>query len=167
MKRIPLKNGRFAIVDDEDFERISQWKWQLWRHPRWPNNVRVTRGIYFKDTPSRRGIVRMEHQVLNVAGRELSVQIDHKNGDPLDNRKANLRFCTASENSCNRRKMPGCKFPYKGVYQPKECVSFFARIFKEGKRIDLGRHETIIDAARAYDEAAKKYHGEFARLNFN
>ena len=93
--------------------------------------------------------------------------VDHRNGDGLDNRRDNLRLATHSENMMNR---PKIKSPttsrFVGVYFDKARRLWVARIHLNGKCIWLGRFATEIEAAKAYDEAAKKYHGEFARLNF-
>lgn len=86
--------------------------------------------------------------------------VDHADGDVLNNRLENLRLATRSENSRNRK----TKSEYKGVY-PMCSGRWYASIFKEGKRYRIGHYDTAIEAARAYNEAALKYHGQFARLN--
>jgi hypothetical protein len=93
--------------------------------------------------------------------------IDHINHNPMDNRSANLRAATHSQNICHRRKRSGAKYSkYKGITWRKDTRKWVARITFEKIGIHLGFFENEIDAARAYDDAAKIYHGEFASLNF-
>ena len=92
--------------------------------------------------------------------------IDHIDRNGLDNSRANLRPATRSQNCCNRKKKPGCASKYKGVHINKKLGKWRAAIMFEGNRIFLGDFNTEIDAAQAYDAAAKLYHKEFASLNF-
>lgn len=101
------------------------------------------------------------HRLLMDAGK--GQQIDHANGDGLDNRRANLRFCTSSQNNWNSK--PKGNSPYKGISQ-RASGKWYAMICRDRKHYWLGMHDTPEEAARAYDEAAKRLHGEFARLNF-
>jgi len=93
--------------------------------------------------------------------------IDHINHDGMDNRRANLRPATYSQNLYHRKKRSGAMYSkYKGVHWHKNHRKWLARITFEKKTIHLGYFRNEIEAARAYDEATKKYHGEFASLNF-
>jgi hypothetical protein len=92
--------------------------------------------------------------------------VDHRNCNSLDNRRANLRLATHQENMRNRRKRKNTSSRFIGVTFDKQRGKWLARIIYQGKRIFLGRFDTEIEAARAYDAAVKKYHIEFARLNF-
>ncbi|MGD0572653.1 MAG: AP2/ERF family transcription factor [Sedimentisphaerales bacterium] len=95
--------------------------------------------------------------------------VDHFNRNGLDNRRANLRLATRAQNSCNTKKQKGCSSKFKGVCFHKNRKGpnpWDAYIDVNNRRINLGCFPTEISAARAYDSAAKKYHGEFARLNF-
>jgi hypothetical protein len=92
--------------------------------------------------------------------------VDHKNNDGLDNRRANLRLATHSQNGCNRPRKKNGSSRFKGVIFLKDRKRWSARLKKNGKHIFLGNFKNEIDAARVYDEAAKQYHGEFACLNF-
>ena len=91
--------------------------------------------------------------------------IDHKNHDSLDNQKSNLRVCNNMQNQWNQRKHRDSKNPYKGVRPLK--AGFEARIMIAGKRISLGYYKTSEEAAKAYDNAALHYRGEFARQTLN
>ena len=93
--------------------------------------------------------------------------IDHINHNPTDNRCANLRAATHSQNICHRRKRSDAKYSkYKGITWRKDIRKWVARVTFEKKGIHLGFFKNEIEAAKAYDEAAKIYHGEFACLNF-
>ena len=93
--------------------------------------------------------------------------VDHINNDTMDNRNANLRPATRAQNSRNRKKISRqCSSKYKGVWWHKSSLKWGATVVFEKKKIHLGIFNNEIDAAKAYDEAAKKYHGEFACLNF-
>jgi hypothetical protein len=91
--------------------------------------------------------------------------VDHRDGDGLNNQRENLRLCTHSQNMQNRRLQRNNRSGYKGVYWIKAQGVWAARITVNRVPINLGRFDTAEQAARAYDEAALKYHGEFARLN--
>lgn len=109
-------------------------------------------------------VVRMH---MLIAGTPIGLLTDHINGDKLDNRKVNLRLCDHSQNQYNatiRRKGKSSK--YRGVYLHKRDGRWYARIRVDGKKIHIGCFEIEEEAARAYDAAAQKHHGEFATLNF-
>lgn len=108
----------------------------------------------------------MHREIIKVCD---GLLVDHINHNSVDNRKANLRPATQTQNNCNRRKFSGpSKSKYKGVYWKQHINKWLAQIGVNRKVIHLGcfKNKKEIDAARAYDEAAKKYHGELASLNF-
>jgi hypothetical protein len=92
--------------------------------------------------------------------------VDHRNTNGLDNRRSNLRLATYSQNNCNKAKRKNTSSRYVGVCFNKQLKRWGAYIKPQGKKIFLGYFDNEIDAAHAYDAAARKYHGEFARLNF-
>ncbi len=152
MKRIPLTRGLVALVDDEDYPRLAAFRWYANRRPH---------GIFYATRMIEKKIRYMHHDVI---GKASGLHVDHLNGNALDNRKANLRFATPSQNSANRRKSAACTSRYKGVNKEKQ--KWQARIGVYGKRIFLGLFDHEEDAARAYDRAALLHFGPFARLNF-
>lgn len=142
--------GKFALVDDEDYEWASRHKWYL-----------TNPGGYVAGyVASAQRLMRIHREILQASD---DMQVDHINGDRLDNRRCNLRVCTHSQNFFNKGKMPG-KSGYKGVYNFGK--RWKVMIQADRKQHYIGYFSSEIDAAKAYDEAAKKYHGEFARLNF-
>lgn len=118
-------------------------------------------GAYFT---GRRGDLHVYLHRL-IAGARKGEVVDHINGNSLDNRKANLRICTKAENSRNRKLGPTNKSGFKGVSWEAHTGKWRAKIGTDHKQITIGRFDTKEDAARAYNEAAIKYHGPFARLN--
>ena len=160
MKTIQLTQGKEAFVDDEDFERINKHKWTVLKK----SNTFYARRTINGGSPSQRHI-KMHREIMGLTPKD-GLVVDHINGNGLDNRKRNLRICTQFQNMKNTLKRPGKTSKYKGVYWRKERGKWQARITFQNKRIRLGHFEDESEAARAYDGAAKKYFGEFAKLNF-
>jgi hypothetical protein len=154
-RRIKLTHGKYAIVDVEDYEKLAQDDWHLWESGSYNQYaIRYEKGESLK----------MHREIMNAP---VGLVVDHKNGDGLDNRKENLRITTQAQNQYNRKKYKGkTTSQYKGVHLKSGRKTYTAKIGVGGKSIFLGSFENEIDAAKAYDEAAKKYHGEYARLNF-
>lgn len=167
-RRIPLTQGKFAIVDPEDYKRLSRIKWHAHQSPHtWYAVHSLTNG-----KKERRRNLQMHHLVIAVPP---GMFCDHINHNGLDNRKANLRPATHTQNVWNRRKFSGRTFGgykrhsrsrYKGVDWANDMKRWRARIRVNGKRIYLGSFKEELDAAKAYDQAAKKHHGAYASVNF-
>lgn len=157
MKQIPLTQGHYAIVDDEDFEELNRHKWYAQKGK--AGKMYAARNTKIE---KRRTLILMHRQILRA---KLGQQVDHINHDGRDNRKSNIRICTNTENNQNRKPQKGFSSVYKGVYCYKERGNWRSRIRVEGKIVDLGSFKHEIDAANAYDEAAREYFGEFACLN--
>ena len=152
-KEIQLTRGMVALVDDEDFVYLSKHNWY------------AHRGRDSKDFYAVRSnrCIRMHREIMNAKSGQF---VDHRNGNTLDNRRSNLRFCTPSQSQMNRGIPPNNTSGYRGVFRDKRSGKWRAAIKINYKQIRLGNFIIKEDAARAYDTAAKKYHGEFARLNF-
>ncbi len=158
VKTIPLTQGRVALVDDERFEEINRHKWYL---STFGYAVRNSNGIH--RLFGGRYILWMHREIMRAPA---SMQVDHINGDTLDNRVSNLRICSNTENSRNQRLRPSNTSGYKGVAWRDGHKKFRARITVNYKDIFLGYFDDPKEAARAYDSAARKYFGEFAKVNF-
>ncbi len=149
-KSIPLSHGKFALVDDDDFERVSKYKWH-----------------YDKVTGYARACVNGKWLFLHrfIMGAVTGEIIDHKDTNKLICKKDNLRFCTKRQNHMNTKKPTTNTSGYKGVSWDKVRNKFTSQIKVNQKHIFLGRFEEAKDAARCYNEAAKKYFGDFANIN--
>jgi hypothetical protein len=157
-RRIPLTQGQFAIVDPEDYPRLAKYKW----HANKARDTYYAQRKLWLPRLKKEITIKMHRQILNVPHNLL---VDHINHNPLDNRKANLRPATHSQNTCNTPKYRRSRSRYKGVTWHKPKQKWNARIRKNRRTISLGYFNNEIDAAKAYDRAAKKYHGDFAVLN--
>jgi len=154
---IALGYRRYAIVDTEDLRRLSRFRWSA--STKGPKSYKPR--IYVQRSEGDKGVY-MHREILSAEG---SKEIDHINGNGLDNRRANLRVCTHRQNSQNSRKREGCTSRFKGVYRYKDTGKWRAEIKHSGKRIHLGYFVSESLAAKAYDEKAKELFGEFAHLN--
>lgn len=152
MKEIPLTQGKVALVDDEDYEWLIKFKWHY--------GAKYAR-ISSQDVEMKS--MSYMHRIIMKA--PAGMLVDHANGDRLDNRKHNLRVCTKSQNEMNSIFQSNNKTGYKGVFWDQNRAKYRSEIGIDGKRVFLGRFDCKHEAARAYNTAAMKYHGEFARLN--
>ena len=159
MKEIKIsKSLLVAIVDDEDFELVNQYKWHISIER---NNVYAVRSYSINKAIKTQ---RMHRLIMGETDSKIS--IDHKNRNGLDNRKINLRKCTQSQNCQNQSKKGIESGNYKGVSLDPQSNKYRVSICVSGEKKELGRHESKEHAARIYDAAAIKYFGEFACLNF-
>jgi hypothetical protein len=148
---IPLSRGLFATVDDADAEWLSQFKWSAQKSER---GHHYAHRAYREN--GRKIWVKMHRLIM---GAEPGQIVDHRNADTLDNRRANLRFCTTSQNMMNARGKGA--IPFKGVWRSHN--QYAATIKVNGIRHWLGAFRTPEEASEAYDAAAKRLFGEFAR----
>lgn len=157
-KEIQLTQGKVAIVDDSDFEYLNQYKWHA---------LKIGNTFYAARTIT---VIKNKHKLLlmhrfitnNI---DTKMHTDHINGEGLDNRKINLRICTATQNLMNRGVQINNKTGYKGVSYDKKLNKYRAQIRINKVTKNLGYYIDPIDAARVYNTAAIKYYGEFAQLN--
>lgn len=163
---IPLSKGMIAIVDDDVGEAITGRRW--YAHRRGGKFYAASNVVV---TPGRKGTSATLSMHRIVVGARPGEIVDHINGDPLDNRRVNLRICSRAQNKQNSRKRKATTSKYKGVrYRPGRKAStppWAVFITVEGKRVMVGRYASELGAATAYDEAAKRYFGAFAGLNFH
>lgn len=158
-RTIPLTRGYVAIVDDEDYQWLRQWRWGVWAYER---RAYAVRNLYLGN--QRQSRVRMHREILQAPEGML---VDHIDGNGLNNRRSNLRLATHKENARNSRKSIGVSSStYKGVAYEKETGQWRARIRDDNGLVYIDRYHSEEAAACAYDLAAVRCHGEFARLNF-
>ena len=157
MKEIQLTQGKVALVDDEDYEYLMQWKWFANKKG---STFYAVRSLHSNNV---RKTIFMHRLITNNINTKM--QTDHLNGNGLDNRKINLRICTTSQNSMNRGLQINNTTGFKGVNYDKFSNKFRAQIRVNNIYKNLGYYIDPKDAARAYNAAAQKYHGEFANLN--
>lgn len=156
MKRIPLTQDKFAIVDDCNYEWLSKYKWYAKKDKNTYYAVRNS-----NNENSKQKLIFMHREIIKTSANK---QTDHRNGNGLDNREINIRICTNSQNNQNRHKVWG-KSMFRGVSWYKRYEKWQVKI-RLGKLIHCGYFHTEIEAARAYDEKALEIFGEFAHLNF-
>lgn len=157
MKKIFLPGGHVAIVDAEDYESLTQWKWHF-------NKGYAVRKAYV-------GVVDGKEKYKNIRIHRLVIkapedlQVDHINGNRLDNRKSNLRLCSAYQNNLNRCGVKNTSSKYKGVSWRGYINKWTAQIEVNGKYKHIGCFYDECDAALAYNLIAAEYFSEFAYFN--
>lgn len=147
MKTIQLSKGKEALVDDEDYEYLSQWKWYY-------NRGYAVRGANPKI---------LMHRIVNNT--PIGLDTDHINRNGLDNRKCNLRNATRQQNVIYRNKQKNNKSGYKGVSWHKHSNKWIAYVIINKKTKTIGYFKDIMDAVSAFDKKSKELFGEFAYLN--
>ena len=154
-----MAGPKYSKVDPADYKRLRKHKFI----------ARKARNCFYAqmlepNVITAKKMLHMHQIILEVPK---GMVVDHINNDSMDNRSANLRPATKAQNSRNKKKSSRpCSSKYKGVCWHKKSLKWQAEVMFEKKRIHLGSFLNEVDAAKAYDEAAKKYHGEFACLNF-
>lgn len=157
MKTIKLNNNKVVKVDDDDFKELSLFHWYAPDN----NGYYRARADFWKD--GKKKSISMSRFITNCSK---GMVVDHINGDTLDNRRSNLRVCTHSENMRNRRILSkNNKTGYKGVSWNIFAKQWQVGISFKGKHMTVGYSRDIKEAAKIYNEAAIKYHGDFATLN--
>ena len=157
---VPLTRGLYAKIDADDYAIIAPYRW-------FAENVnpRNESPLTYARTNRSGGKKMYLHRLL--MGAQKGVQIDHvRIEDTLDCRRSNLRVASHGQNMQNRSSIVGSSSRFKGVHWLKSAGKWRATITAQGRRRNLGRFTDEIEAAKAYDAAARELHGDFARLNF-
>jgi len=150
MKQIPLTHDKVALVDDEDFDKVTIYKWYALK----------IRHYWYACSNSNKKLIYMHRLILNAPQ---GYDVDHRNRNGLDNRKQNLRICTKIQNQYNSRPQAKRKTShYKGLWFDKKNNKWVVRV----KNKYIGSYSDEDEAARIYDKKAKKVYGEFAYMNF-
>jgi len=153
--------GKFAIVDDDLFERLNQWRWHYHYHKsRRDNHCYACRGV--KISKNKTKTIAMHQEIMNTPK---GMKTDHKNNNNLDNRKYNLRICTDQQNQMNSLPSRGGTSKHKGVHWSKKYNRWIARVGINRKKVFLGHFTSEVKAAKAYNRKAKELFGEYACLN--
>lgn len=155
-----LTKGFVALIDPEFAQAVGLWLWNAHSDRR---NWYPARSYHQKIGGQRRVLtVKLHQMILPVP---YGFLVDHQNGNTLDNRRSNLRVATASENAMNRSKAVATSSQYRGVTRVRN--KWQAIITAGGRQTYLGMYSSEAEAAKAYDLAAVRIHGAFAKLNFN
>ncbi len=157
MKEIPLTQGLVALVDDEDFEYLNQWKWYTGKSKNTSYALRTDRAFGTKKT------LRMHRVIMNTTE---NMDVDHRDRNGLNNQKSNLRNCTKQQNGMNKKEYSNTSSKFKGVSWYPRHKKWVAYISFKRKRIFLGYFNSEEEAAKVRDVASKEFFGEFSpKLN--
>lgn len=152
------RHGQYdVLVDDEDFDRVVKFTWRITK-----SNLS---GVLYASSLRRAGSKVIWFQMHRLIMRNPKSQIDHIDGNGLNNQKSNLRLATCSQNRMNTGKYKNNTTGFKGVFLCKNTNRYRVLIRFNKKQICGGRFDDRNQAAKKYNELALKYHGEFARLN--
>jgi hypothetical protein len=158
-RRIYLGDSVWTIVEPQDYYHLCNFKWTLNG-----NGIKFYAVRYARVGPGKTKTIRLHREIMDPPE---GLLVDHRNNDGLDNRRANLRLATHSQNQCNKSKRKSkTSSRFVGLSRNKSRCAWDVRLKHLGKNLWIGRFTDEIEAAKAYDKAALKYHGEFARLNF-
>lgn len=161
MRELPLTQGKVALVDDEDFDALSRWKWS------YVCNTHSKTGYArraFRLWTSKKSFTMLMH--IQILGSRDGYEIDHIDGNGCNNQRYNLRFATCPQNHQNIGLYASSKSGYRGVTLYKRDMTWRADITVDGNGIFLGYFDEILDAVCTYDNACRQYFGEFAQPNF-
>lgn len=155
MKTIALTKGRYALVDDADFEWLNQWKWSF-----------VNRNAGYAQRNAQREAGGREwikmHRLITECPKGMVV--DHINGNPLDNRRSNLRVCTQQQNCLNTKVSKNSRSGYKDIFWMKDKNRWLVQIMYKGEKTDGGYFIELSEAIEVRDRLIQELHGEFAHV---
>lgn len=165
MKKIKLTQGKYALVDDADFEVLNKVRWSIHKS--------INRDVFYakkngEQKNYKKSTIYMHSFIMKTP---IGMETDHINGNGLDNRRSNLRVVSSAQNHINQSSYKNTSSKYKGVTWHKHkhkwqaAIGFGGSVIKRNN-IYLGLFTSEKEAGRAYDEKAKELYGEFARLNF-
>lgn len=157
MKEIKLTRGMVALVDDEDFLALTVYKWCAFK------DRKTFYAVRYEHSQGKQTKVYMHRVIMSAP---IGMFVDHKDHDGLNNQKSNLRLCNHSQNGRNRQVSRNNTSGFKGVCWNKQAEKWMAYIKDNGISRTLGNFDSREEAAKAYDMAARKLFGEFAKLNF-
>jgi hypothetical protein len=166
MKKIPLTQGKFALVDDEDYEYLNEMSWHAWYNKN--GDSFYAHHSTYRGRGESPGVVRMHRLIMKATNGK--IKVDHIDGNTLNNQKHNLRMCESHQNNTNMLQLRSdnstgyrgvSKYFYNGKKKWTACLSV------KGKKFRLGYFDSPESAAHAFDKAAKELYGEFCgKLNF-
>jgi hypothetical protein len=157
--RFPINNSTTILIDKEDLNLLTKYKW----HVGGIGYIYSAKWDYSKGWRNRKNMSIALHRLLIKAKK--GEVVDHINGDIHDNRKSNLRICTQQQNAINKKRQKNNTSGYVGVSWSKILNKWEAYICPNYKKINLGFFENKSEAALKYNEAARKYYKNFARVN--